>query len=342
MSEVQPFLDSTGVIGDARRSPRPAWTATAICSFGVCCPRSCSKTFEGSSSGCCARLRLDSGRRAARRPHSQPRRVRRRAGAGLHGRLQPAVSGARFSRHPAPRGTDGDDAAIARRAGDAASARYRADHVPETHGAHDARAPGLRASAGGRRHGHRVDPAQRPAGRDGRTSGRGGVAPPRRVRLRALAGCGRHGHHRSPRRRLEGRSFPAGRRAAFSQHDGASGVRPRPATGFAFPSTCGFSAAPIRLWPAAWSRTTGRSTGRKSTRAGSPANTSISGSDWDLTVVDFDGQYNEKRDAMAFELAARGDETARAALLRIVARNPDPAEQERAAAALASLDARSS
>ena len=64
--------------------------------------------------------------------------------------------------------------------------------------------------------------------------------------------------------------------------------------------------------------------------------------DWDLTVVDFDGQYNEKRDAMAFELAAKGDETARAALLRIVARNPDPAEQERAAAALASLDARSS
>ena len=45
---------------------------------------------------------------------------------------------------------------------------------------------------------------------------------------------------------------------------------------------------------------------------------------------------------MAFELAAKGDETARAALLRIVARNPDPAEQERAAAALASLDARSS
>ena len=64
--------------------------------------------------------------------------------------------------------------------------------------------------------------------------------------------------------------------------------------------------------------------------------------DWDLAVVEFDGQYNKKRDSMAFELAARGDETARAALNRIVARDPDPAQQERAAAALASLDARSS
>ena len=62
--------------------------------------------------------------------------------------------------------------------------------------------------------------------------------------------------------------------------------------------------------------------------------------DLDLTIVEFDGQYNKKRDSMAFELAAKGDETARAALQRILARDPDPARQSRAAAALASLDAR--
>ena len=64
--------------------------------------------------------------------------------------------------------------------------------------------------------------------------------------------------------------------------------------------------------------------------------------DWDLAIVDFDRQYNKKRDSMAFELAAKGDETARAALQRILARDPDPAQQSKAAAALASLDARSS
>ena len=62
--------------------------------------------------------------------------------------------------------------------------------------------------------------------------------------------------------------------------------------------------------------------------------------DWDLTIADFDMQYNDKRDAMAFELAATGDDTARAALNRIVARDPDPEKKHRAAEALESLDAR--
>ena len=61
--------------------------------------------------------------------------------------------------------------------------------------------------------------------------------------------------------------------------------------------------------------------------------------DWDLDVGEFDTQYNDKRDAMAFELAAKGDVDARAALLRIVARDPDPAKQRKAAEALAALDA---
>ncbi|MCY4111446.1 MAG: phytanoyl-CoA dioxygenase family protein [Chloroflexi bacterium] len=61
--------------------------------------------------------------------------------------------------------------------------------------------------------------------------------------------------------------------------------------------------------------------------------------DWDLDVADFDTQYNEKRDAMAFELAAKGDAEARATLLRIVARDPDPAKKLRAEEALATLDA---
>ncbi|MCY3911874.1 MAG: phytanoyl-CoA dioxygenase family protein [Chloroflexi bacterium] len=61
--------------------------------------------------------------------------------------------------------------------------------------------------------------------------------------------------------------------------------------------------------------------------------------DWDLDVAEFDTRYNEKRDAMAFELAAKGDAEARATLLRIVARDPDPAKQRKAAEALAALDA---
>ena len=61
--------------------------------------------------------------------------------------------------------------------------------------------------------------------------------------------------------------------------------------------------------------------------------------DWDLDLGEFDSQYNDKRDAMAFELAAKGDVEARATLLRIVARDPDPAKKRKAAEALAALEA---
>ena len=61
--------------------------------------------------------------------------------------------------------------------------------------------------------------------------------------------------------------------------------------------------------------------------------------DWDLKIVGFDGTYNEKRDRMAFELAAKGDVTARATLSRIVARDPDPDKRKRAAGALKDLEA---
>ena len=61
--------------------------------------------------------------------------------------------------------------------------------------------------------------------------------------------------------------------------------------------------------------------------------------DWDLTIAEFDTQYNQKRDALAFELAAKGGVAARATLQRIVARDRDPAKKRRAAEALAALDA---
>ena len=64
--------------------------------------------------------------------------------------------------------------------------------------------------------------------------------------------------------------------------------------------------------------------------------------DWDLDVGEFDTQYNEKRDAMAFELAAKGDVEARATLLRIVARDPDPDKKRKAEEALAVLEAETS
>ena len=64
--------------------------------------------------------------------------------------------------------------------------------------------------------------------------------------------------------------------------------------------------------------------------------------DGDINVGEFDTQYNEKRDAMAFELAAKGDVEARATLLRIVARDPDPEKKRKAAEALAALEANGS
>jgi hypothetical protein len=55
-------------------------------------------------------------------------------------------------------------------------------------------------------------------------------------------------------------------------------------------------------------------------------------------IADFDMQYYEKRDQIAFDLAEHGDPTARATLLRIVQRDPSEDKRERASALLAKLD----
>ena len=59
---------------------------------------------------------------------------------------------------------------------------------------------------------------------------------------------------------------------------------------------------------------------------------------WDLQVKDYDHSYHEERDRLAFEMAERGDETARAALDRIVARDTDPSKRDRATQLLEKLD----
>ncbi len=51
----------------------------------------------------------------------------------------------------------------------------------------------------------------------------------------------------------------------------------------------------------------------------------------------FDYQYYDRRDEIAYEMAEQGDDTARAALLRIVQRDPRPEKRDRATAALALL-----
>jgi hypothetical protein len=56
-------------------------------------------------------------------------------------------------------------------------------------------------------------------------------------------------------------------------------------------------------------------------------------------IVPFDRQYYERRDQIAFDLAARGDRIARDTLLRVVQRDPDAAKRARAQALLDSLDA---
>jgi hypothetical protein len=58
-----------------------------------------------------------------------------------------------------------------------------------------------------------------------------------------------------------------------------------------------------------------------------------------ITIGEFDRRYYERRDVIAFEMAERGDRTARASLLRIVQRDTDAAKRERAAALLDALDA---
>lgn len=55
--------------------------------------------------------------------------------------------------------------------------------------------------------------------------------------------------------------------------------------------------------------------------------------------VDYDMVYFNQRDAQAFALAEKGDETARWTLLRIQQNDRDPAKREKAAALIAKLDA---
>ena len=58
----------------------------------------------------------------------------------------------------------------------------------------------------------------------------------------------------------------------------------------------------------------------------------------DLDVVPFDMRYYDKRDAIAFEMAERGERAARDTLLRIVQRDPDVAKRERATCLIQMLD----
>ncbi len=58
----------------------------------------------------------------------------------------------------------------------------------------------------------------------------------------------------------------------------------------------------------------------------------------DLRVARFDTTYFANRDREAFALAERGDPIARAALLRIAQRDPDPDKRERAHRALERLE----
>src|SRR5262245_16848667 len=58
-----------------------------------------------------------------------------------------------------------------------------------------------------------------------------------------------------------------------------------------------------------------------------------------ISIGEFDTQYYERRDVIAFEMAERGDRAARASLLRIAQRDGNAAKRERAASLLAALDA---
>jgi hypothetical protein len=61
----------------------------------------------------------------------------------------------------------------------------------------------------------------------------------------------------------------------------------------------------------------------------------------ELKVVEYDHSYHDRRDRMGLEMAARGDQTARSTLQRIIARDGDKAKRKRAEALLAELDASS-
>jgi ectoine hydroxylase-related dioxygenase (phytanoyl-CoA dioxygenase family) len=56
-------------------------------------------------------------------------------------------------------------------------------------------------------------------------------------------------------------------------------------------------------------------------------------------TVPLDRSYYDRRDAMAFDMAERGDKGARDAILRIVQRDPDPSKRSRAERLLERLDA---
>ena len=58
-----------------------------------------------------------------------------------------------------------------------------------------------------------------------------------------------------------------------------------------------------------------------------------------LDVVPLDRSHYEQRDAMAFEMAERGDQTARDAILRIIQRDKSPEKRAKAEKLLARLDA---
>ena len=57
-----------------------------------------------------------------------------------------------------------------------------------------------------------------------------------------------------------------------------------------------------------------------------------------MQLVPFDTRYYDERDKLAMEIAGKGDATARSALQRIIARDPDPGKVERARQLLTSLD----
>ena len=57
-----------------------------------------------------------------------------------------------------------------------------------------------------------------------------------------------------------------------------------------------------------------------------------------MRTVEYDTSYYDKRDEMAFDIAARGDEDARSTLQRIIARDPDQAKVAKAKKLLANLD----
>lgn len=61
--------------------------------------------------------------------------------------------------------------------------------------------------------------------------------------------------------------------------------------------------------------------------------------DLELDVVPLDRSHYERRDAMAFEMAERGDKAARDAILRVIQRDKNPQKRARAQELLARLDA---